>query len=154
MKIVFTKKVVACIFSHSTFYLVARMAQSSSTPILELTPAGFDEYNAQLQTAALQATRHAVSLPSTSDLSLHRSLDRTFGKELDACSERVLSLTNKLLSVIASGSAQGKGKGRKLENEDDVLDQFHTVVVDRMDELFERAVRNALWGLLSLSLGD
>lgn len=126
---------------------LAKMAGSSASAIPELTPAGFDEYNAQLQAAALQATRHGVSLPTPSDLSFHRSLDRTFSKELDACSSRVLSLTNKLISLVSASSksngGNNKGKSRKLESEDDVVDHFHALVVDRMDELLEQAVRNA-----------
>lgn len=126
------------------------MAQSSTSTFPELTSANFNEYHSQLQAAALQATRHSVSLPTSSDLAFHRSLDRTFSKELDACSSRVLSLTNRVLSLVSTGSVsvdtnadtanKSKGKSRKLESEDDVLDNFHTLVVDRVDELLERAV--------------
>lgn len=117
------------------------MDSSTSTGI---TLAAFDNYNTALQTVALKATKHAVQLPS--DIAFHRSVDRSFAKEIDACSSRVLSLTNRLLSLVSTAdtsSARGKGKGKgKLE--DDVVDNFHAVVVDSMDQLLERAVRNAL----------
>ncbi|PCH40326.1 hypothetical protein WOLCODRAFT_162269 [Wolfiporia cocos MD-104 SS10] len=114
------------------------MAETSSAP--GLSPAGFNEYNTALQGAALQATKSAVQLPS--DISFHRSVDRTFGRDIEACSSRVLSLANRLLDLAAtadtSSSSRGKGKAR-LETEDDVVDNFHALVVDSMDQLLERA---------------
>ncbi|RDX45737.1 hypothetical protein OH76DRAFT_1407731 [Lentinus brumalis] len=111
------------------------MASSSS-----LSSASFDDYNAQLQGSALKATRAAVSLPA--DIPFHRSVHPDFAKEVDRCSARVLSLTNKLLhlssTVNASASARAKGKAR-LEAQDDVVDNFHSLVVDAMDTLLERA---------------
>ncbi len=112
------------------------MASSSS-----LSSASFNDYNAQLQGYALKATRAAVSLPA--DIPFHRSVHPDFAKEVDRCSARVLSLTNKLLqlssTVNASASARAKGKAR-LEAQDDVVDNFHSLVVDAMDTLLERAV--------------
>lgn len=106
-----------------------------------LSSSSFNEYNTQLQGAALKATRAAVSLPA--DIPFHRSVHPNFAKEADQCSGRVLALTNKLLqlssTVNAFTSARGKGKAR-LEAEDDVVDNFHSVVVDAMDQLLERAV--------------
>lgn len=104
--------------------------------------ANFDTFNSNIQTCALKTTRNALSLPA--DVAFHRSMDPAFSKELDVLSSRVLSLTSKLLSLAASAdatqSARGKGKG-KLENQDDVVDNFHSLVVDSMDQLLERTVR-------------
>lgn len=115
------------------------MSASSSS----ISSSSFNDYNAQLQGSALKATRAAVSLPA--DIPFHRSIHPEFAKELDQCSTRVLSVTNKLLSlsatVNASTSSRGKGKAR-LEAQDDVVDNFHSLVVDVMDQLLENAVSN------------
>ncbi|GLB45506.1 putative HRDC domain containing protein [Lyophyllum shimeji] len=107
---------------------------SSST----LTSTTYDEFNSQLQTNALKATRNALALPS--DVAFHRSMDPTFARDLDVFSSRVLSLTNKVLALVATAdatSSRAKGKG-KLETQDDVIDNFHALVVDPMDQLLER----------------
>lgn len=106
-----------------------------------ISSASFNDYNAQLQGSALKATRAALGLPA--DIPFHRSVHPDFAKELDQCSARVLSITNKLLNLAStsnsSASARGKGKAR-LESQDDVADHFHSFVVDTMDQLLERAV--------------
>lgn len=94
----------------------------------------FDEYNVALQTAVLNPTKLAFSLPA--DIAFHKSVDREFAKDIDSTSAKVLSLTNKLLALTANG----KGKNRLLENEEDVMDNFHSIVVDAMDQLLERSV--------------
>ena len=112
------------------------MSASSS-----ITSSSFNDYNTQLQGAALKATRAAVSLPA--DIPFHRSVHPHFAKELDECSARVLALTNKLLNLSstlnAASSARGKGKAR-LESQDDVVDNFHSLIVDAVDQHLERAV--------------
>jgi len=104
-----------------------------------LTSAGFNVFNARLQTTALTTTRKAVGLPS--DVAFHRSMDHSFAQDLDAFSERVLLVTNKLLNLVAtvdqSQGAREKGKG-KLASQDDVVDNFHSLVVDSMDQLLEK----------------
>ncbi|KAH9933267.1 ribonuclease H-like domain-containing protein [Amylocystis lapponica] len=114
------------------------MAQSS-TPA-ELSPAGFNEYNTALQGAALKATKHAAAIPS--DIAFHRSVDRRVAREADAAAARVLALANRLLTLVSTAdvteSARRKGKAR-LEGPDDVVDSFHALVVDSMDQLLERA---------------
>ena len=106
-----------------------------------LTSAGFDACTAKLQAAALTTIRKAVSLPS--DVAFHRSMDHSFAQDLDAFSERVLLGTNKLLNLVAtvdqSQGNLGKGK-RKLTSQDDVIDNFHSLVVDSMDQLLEKTV--------------
>ncbi|KAH9922677.1 uncharacterized protein B0H18DRAFT_1017430 [Fomitopsis serialis] len=111
-----------------------------STSTAALTPASFNDYNTALQTAALKATKHSAQLPA--DIPFHRSVDRGFAKDLDAASARVLALTNRLLALVSttdsSAAAKRKGKAR-LESEDDVVDSFHAMVVDPVDQLLERA---------------
>ncbi|KAH9939788.1 ribonuclease H-like domain-containing protein [Epithele typhae] len=106
---------------------------SSST----IASSSFDDYNSQLQAAALKATRAAVSFPT--DVPFHRSIHPEFAKEVDACSSRVLSLANQLIALSATSSnARGKGKAR-LDSQDDVVDDFRSLVVDAMDLVLERA---------------
>ncbi|KAI0060351.1 hypothetical protein BV25DRAFT_1917713 [Artomyces pyxidatus] len=100
----------------------------------------FDAYNIKLQAAALKPTRLAAGLPS--DLSYHRSVDRSVAKELDACSDKVLAITNRLLSLASSAETSKSSKGKekaKLEDQDDFLDRFQSLVVESMDQLLERA---------------
>lgn len=101
----------------------------------------FDDFNSQLQEKALKATRSALALPA--DVAFHRSMDSSFSKDLDDFSSGVLSLTNKLLVLVSTAdpaqSARAKSKA-KLENQDDVLDNFRSLVVDSMDQLLERTV--------------
>ena len=116
------------------------MEELEGSPNL-LTAAGFNACNVKLQTAALTTIRKAVSLPS--DVAFHRSMDHSFAQDLDTFSERVLLVTNKLLNLAAtvdqSQGTPGRGK-RKLANQDDVVDNFHSLVVDSMDQLLERTV--------------
>ena len=111
-----------------------------------LTSASFDVCNTKLQATALTTIRKAVSLPS--DVAFHRSIDHSFAQDLDTFSERVLLVTNKLLNLVAAtvdhhhqpkGILGGKGK-RKLASQDDVVDNFHSLVVDSMDHLLEKTV--------------
>lgn len=103
----------------------------------------FDGYYAQLQNAALKATKHAAGLPA--DLAFHRSVDSDLAKDLETCSKRVVSMTNTLLDLAStigkSKSVNGNGKGR-LQDEDDFVDRFQALIVEPMDQLLERAVRN------------
>jgi hypothetical protein len=77
----------------------------------------FDAHITRLQAAALGATRKFAVL---------------------------LDMTNKLLNLVSTvdqmQTSRGKGKA-KLENQDDVVDNFHSLVVDSMDQLLEKTVR-------------
>lgn len=117
------------------------------------TAESFDAFNNQLQANALKATRNALALPT--DIPFHRSMDSSFSQDLDAFSSRVLSLANNLLSLVATAdttqSARAKGKA-KLEDQDDVVDNFHSLVVDSMDQLLERTVSHASLTCFSLPI--
>ncbi|KAM6493825.1 hypothetical protein JOM56_010186 [Amanita muscaria] len=117
------------------------MDSTPSSSVAKLSSETFDEYAQKIQKAALETTRYAAYMPA--DVNFHRSMDADFSKDLDALSGRLLSLTNKLMS-FASGadptSASTKNyKGKaKLQTQEDVMDSFHSVVVDCMDQLLER----------------
>jgi hypothetical protein len=108
-----------------------------------LPKAEFDRYYERLQSFALKATKHAAGLPA--DLAFHRHVDSDLAKELEACSSKVVSITNMLLSLTStigsSKSSKGKGKAH-LQDEDDFLDRFGALIVEPMDQLLERAVRS------------
>ncbi|KIM36578.1 hypothetical protein M413DRAFT_449112 [Hebeloma cylindrosporum] len=110
--------------------------EDTTTPIAS---ASFDAHITRLQAAALAATRKSAVLPL--DIAFHRSMDPEFAQGLDTFSERVLAVTNRLLNLVSTvdqtKSSRGKGKG-KLENQDDVVDNFHSLVVDSMDQLLEK----------------
>jgi hypothetical protein len=78
-------------------------------------------------------------------------MDAAFNKDLEALSARVLSLTNRLLALAATADPRGKGKG-PLENQDNVVDNFHSLVVDPMDQLLERTASSNLRFALSIVL--
>ena len=122
---------------------------SSQTP---LTTSGFDGYYAQLQESALKATKHAAGLPA--DLAFHRSVDSDLAGALETCSDKVVTITNTLLGLAStigsSKSSKGKGKAR-VQDEDDFLDRFTTLIVGPMDQLLERAVRIVSSPLVLLS---
>ncbi|WWC66443.1 uncharacterized protein I206_100345 [Kwoniella pini CBS 10737] len=114
----------------------------------------FAEYLPHLTSALDNLTNHASKLPSKSDLSFHRTLDRKFANDLDSASERILKLTERLLKLVDQSQIQksnksnksGTGKSRnglssrrKLEDEDDVLDGYKQGVVGVVDGLLEDA---------------
>lgn len=89
----------------------------------------FIAYSDTLQAAALATTRlAATSLPA--DLSFHRSIDPALAHDVDAFSDRVLALANKLLYVAS-------GKASKITEEEDVLDEFVRNIVDPMEGMLE-----------------
>jgi exosome complex exonuclease RRP6 len=116
-----------------------------------LTKSDFDGYYTQLQASALKATKNAAGLPS--DLAFHRSVDSDLAKELETCSNKVVSITNMLLSLTSTiGSSKTKGKGKAyLRDEDDFLDRFGSLIVEPMDQLLERAVRSVPCPFILLS---
>ncbi|KAJ4482464.1 ribonuclease H-like domain-containing protein [Lentinula aciculospora] len=95
----------------------------------------FNEMNSQIQTSALRATRNSMLLPS--DINFHRTMDTELSRDLDIFSSRILSVANQVLALIDTADFSGKDKG-KLENEDDVVDNFHSIVLDTMDRMLEK----------------
>ena len=129
---------------------MASSSSSSSKPSTSSSPLhseSFNDYNTQLQTAALKATKNAALLPA--DLNFYRSLDRgVLAKEVDASSNKVLSLANRLLDLVSTGENATRTKGKtRLRDDDDVTDNFRSLVVDAMDQLLERAVSNRTTGV-------
>ncbi|KAJ3794444.1 hypothetical protein GGU11DRAFT_689806 [Lentinula aff. detonsa] len=99
----------------------------------------FNEMNSRIQTSALKATRNSMLLPS--DINFHRTMDTEFSRDLDAFSSRILSIANQVMALMGTADQSTKPKG-KLENEDDVVDNFHSVVVDTVDRMMERTDMN------------
>ncbi|KAF8558300.1 hypothetical protein OG21DRAFT_1230212 [Imleria badia] len=89
----------------------------------------FTTYSDALQATALTTTRlAATSLPA--DISFHRSIDPALARDIDAFSDRVLALANKLVHVAS-------GKTSKMREEEDVLDEFVRNIVDPMEGMLE-----------------
>ena len=123
------------------------MALDEEQPGIPSPSTSFDAYQVSIQSAAVSATKCSMELPK--DIAYHRSLDRKFGKRLDECSDRILAITSRLLEYAESGDDAegtsnvgiGKGKGkRRLESEEDIVDGFHSLIVDVIDQLLERTV--------------
>ncbi|KAJ3805248.1 hypothetical protein F5876DRAFT_91581 [Lentinula aff. lateritia] len=96
---------------------------------------GLNEIDSQIQASALRATRNSTLLPS--DIHFHRTMDAEFSKDLDIFSSRILSVANQVLALMGTADISTKGQS-KLETEDDVVDNFHSIVVDTMDRLMEK----------------
>jgi hypothetical protein len=126
--------------------LVRRIGLTMDSSQSPLTQSEFDGYYAQIQASALKATKHAAALPT--DLAFHRSVDSDLASDLEACSNKVMSITNMLLnlaSTVGSSSKSAKGKGKaRVRDEDDFIDRFGSLIVEPMDQLFERAVCSIL----------
>ncbi|KAI9462261.1 ribonuclease H-like domain-containing protein [Boletus coccyginus] len=97
--------------------------------ILNIDTDTFTTYSGALQAAALTTTRlAATSLPA--DLSFHRSIDPTLARDVDAFSDRVLALANKLVHVAS-------GKTSRMREEEDIVDEFVRNIVDPMEGVLE-----------------
>ena len=115
--------------------------QPGSSKVNSPSNSSFECDVSNIQAAALKATKLAVGLPD--DIKFSRTIDSKFAEVVDSCSTKVLRLTNGLLETVARdcrASSRVKGK-RKLEDLNDVVDSFGSLVVDMLDQLFERAVR-------------
>ncbi|KAJ3907942.1 hypothetical protein F5879DRAFT_1007977 [Lentinula edodes] len=96
---------------------------------------GLNEIDSQIQASALKAARNSMLLPS--DIHFHRTMDAEFSKDLDIFSSRILSVANQVLALMGTADISTKGQS-KLETEDDVVDNFHSIVVDTMDRMMEK----------------
>lgn len=90
-----------------------------------------DDHLQSLQAAALKATRYAATLPA--DIHFYRSLDSTVAHDIDALHARLLTLTNSLLQFSSAQTPL-------LHDHDSLLVDFQPLVVNVMDDLFERTV--------------
>ncbi|KAI9428422.1 hypothetical protein H4582DRAFT_2047235 [Lactarius indigo] len=92
-----------------------------------------DSSQTPLTPSALKATKSTALLPI--DLPFHRSVDSDLARDLEACLNKVISITNVLLNLTSivgnPKNAKGKGKAR-LRDEDDFLDRFGSLVVEPM----------------------
>jgi exosome complex exonuclease RRP6 len=106
----------------------------ASTPAItpaepSITVDTFTAYSDAVQAAALHTTRlAATSLPS--DLPFHRSIDSALASDVDAFSARVLGLTSRLI-LLASG------KTGRLQDEEDIVDEFVRNIGDSMEGILE-----------------
>jgi len=104
-----------------------------------------DTFIERLQSQALECFVAADGLPQ--DIAFHRSLDRHFRKDIEKTSARLLKFANRLIAYAETHSptsfvdgAQKHRKERQLQDEDDIADKYHSIIVDAMDSLLERAV--------------
>lgn len=109
----------------------------------QITPENFNDYYSSLQTLALTSVRNGLALPQ--DVAFHRSMNPGFAREIDNVEKRVLALTSKLLSLSAGSdtTTEGSRKGKEracLQDQDDLIDTFQSLVVDVVDQLLERTV--------------
>jgi exosome complex exonuclease RRP6 len=96
-----------------------------------MDPKTFPDWQAKLLKQLVQTTK-AASAVGSHDISFERSIDSTFDSNLNAVTDRLLSLSNQLLRF--AGLA-----GEEFEDEEDLGDRWGEVV-DVVDGLLERAV--------------
>lgn len=96
-----------------------------------MDPKTFPDWQAKLLKQLVQTTK-AASAVGSHDISFERSIDSTFDSNLNAVTDRLLSLSNQLLRFAGLG-------GEEFEDEEDLGDRWGEVV-DVVDGLLERAV--------------
>ena len=130
--------------SISSSRLSSKMAQPPRKTAI--SPSTFNDYNSQLQIAVLKATKNAAALPG--DITFYTSMDKSLSQEVDATSNRTLSVMNDLLNLVSEKAAVERRKRPRLEGMEDVQDNFRSLV-DIMDQLLERTVCDRLFALFS-----
>ena len=100
-----------------------------------MDPKTYPEWQASLL-KQLVATTRAASAVGGHDIMFERSIDSEFDSSLMAVTERLLSITNRLLMF-------GGLQGEEFEDEDDLEDRWGDIV-DVVDTLLERAVSLSL----------
>ena len=98
----------------------------------------FPDYFAHLQKAILAPTKAVPLLPPKQDLEFYRSVSRKFGTELDATSDRLVKLVDRLLTLAKSNNASDDT--RPTLTEDDISLKYQSRVVDVVDNLLESVV--------------
>lgn len=95
-----------------------------------------------LQSQALECFIAADDLPQ--DIAFHRSLDRQFRKDIEKTSARLLKFANRLITYAETHSPTSAAKlnqrNGELQDEEDIKDKYHSIIVDAMDSLLEHAV--------------
>jgi len=98
-----------------------------------------------LQSQALECFIAADDLPQ--DIAFHRSLDRQFRKDIEKTSVRLLKFTNRLIAYAdthlptsAAKVIRRKSEVPELQDEEDLADKYHSIIVDAMDSLLEHVV--------------
>jgi exosome complex exonuclease RRP6 len=116
----------------------------NASSLTDPLPSDLPAYISHLTTVLDQLTTSSSDLPPRSDLAFHRSLDRSFAKNIDRASSSALQLTEQLLDLVDGKTVNGptrKGKGRrKLVQEEDVTEGYRRGVVSVVDQLLEDAV--------------
>jgi len=107
---------------------------SSQASTSSLTPEAFASFYSSVQTNALKATKTSAGLPV--DISFYKSIDSNLANDVDFLQKRVLNLVGALIGLVDS---KGKGKAKNVVVAgEDVVDDFHSTVVDSMDVLLEK----------------
>jgi len=98
---------------------------------VHMDPKIFPEWQAKLLKQLVQTTK-AASAVGSHDVSFERSIDPSFNENLNAVTDRLLTLSNRLLKFTGL-------KGDEFEDEDDLENRWEEVV-DVVDGLLEKAV--------------
>lgn len=98
---------------------------------------GFKALQTKVQEALVKTVKSANQI-AAEDLSFQRTVDPSVGDKLDDKTERMLSLSSKLLKVAAQ--VCGQDEMPELEDADDVDMQWRKIV-DVVDSVLERADR-------------
>lgn len=101
------------------------------------SPEGFKAIQARVQEALVKTVKSSNQLASE-ELSFHRTVDPSVGSKLDDRTERMLTLSTKLLK--AASNATGQDEVPRLDDTDDVEMQWRKIV-DVLDSVLERADR-------------
>jgi exosome complex exonuclease RRP6 len=96
-----------------------------------MDPKIFPEWQAKLLKQLVQTTK-AASAVGSHDISFERSIDPGFDSNLNAVTDRLLTLSNRLLKFTGL-------RGDEFDDEDDLENRWEEVV-DVVDGLLERAV--------------
>jgi hypothetical protein len=119
-------------------------------------PNNMDTLIETLQSQVLECFVAADDLPQ--DIAFHRSLDRQFRKDIEKTSARLLKFANRLIAYAGTHSPASaakvirrNGEVLELQDEEDIADKYHSIIVDAMDSLLEHAVC-AIYSCLNGSL--
>lgn len=101
------------------------------------SPEGFKALQGKVQEALVKTVKSSNQIASE-DLPFHRTVDSAIGDNLDSKTERMLTLSSKLLEAAAQ--VTGHDQLPSLEDADDV--ELHwRKIVDVLDSVLERADR-------------